>query len=60
MACQFLVGSLDCDNGHIFHQLLRQLMILAEPLKEFANATFDMKISNKTEPNSTMLVCKEG
>ncbi len=35
-------------------------MILAEPLKEFANATFDMKISNKTEPNSTMLVCKEG
>jgi hypothetical protein len=35
-----LVRSLDCDNGHISQQLLRQLMILAEPLNEFANGTF--------------------
>jgi hypothetical protein len=41
MVCQYLVRSLDCDNGHIFQQLLRQLTILAEPLKEFANGTFD-------------------
>ncbi len=40
MACQYLVRSHDCNNGHIFQQLLRQLMILAEPLKEFANGTF--------------------
>jgi hypothetical protein len=41
MVCQYLVRSLDCDNnGHIFQQLLRQLPILEEPLKEFANGTF--------------------
>jgi hypothetical protein len=37
MVSQKLVRSLDCDNGHIFQQLFRELVIFAKPLKELGH-----------------------
>jgi hypothetical protein len=34
MICQDLVGSLHSDSGHIFQQMHRKLVILAEALEE--------------------------
>jgi hypothetical protein len=46
MVCQYLVRSLDCNNGQISQQLLRQLIFLAEPLKEFATGTVPLAPTN--------------
>jgi hypothetical protein len=41
MVCQYLVRSFDGDSGHIFQQLLQELMIFPEPAERtFGDGTF--------------------